>query len=417
MLCPVAVVLLFVGLGMLAVGGDVLVRAATGLARAAGLSPLVVGLTVVSFATSAPELAVTVDASLEGSPGLAVGNVVGSNMANILLVLGVAGLILPLGVRTSVVRRDVPVMIGLSALLLALSIGGRVSRVEGGVLLALLVAYVAASIVHSRRASGGAEGEDRGDDDAETGEHDDGVERHEQADGTEPDEEEDGADAGPDARPPRAPWVRVLVDSLLMVGAVALLVVGARALVAGATDIAVELGMSELVVGLTIVAVGTSLPEIATSVTAAVRGEIEMAVGNAVGSNIFNIGSVMAVTALVTPGGVPVDPGAVRFDLPVMLAVALALLPVAFTGCTIARWEAGLFTLLYVAYVTYLLLDSTGHDALDGFSVAMLAFVIPITAVTLIVLSSYEAGQRRGRREGEATARADMPVSTGRGGR
>jgi cation:H+ antiporter len=363
-------VMLILGLVMLVAGGHVLVLGADGLARAIGLSPLVVGLTVVSFATSAPELAVTVDASLSGSPGLAVGNVVGSNMANILLVLGVAGLILPLTVRTPVIRRDIPVMIGLSVLLLIMSVGGRVSQLEGAGLLGLLLAYVAWTIVRSRQA---------GDTDA-----------------ADPEAAGEGA---------RERTTTVPVGILYVAGGVALLVVGARWLVSAASDIAVDLGVSELVVGLTVVALGTSLPELATSVIAAIRGEIEMAVGNVVGSNIFNIGSVMAVTALVTPGGVPVEASAVRFDLPLMLAVALALLPIAFTGFVVARWEAALFTLYYVAYGAYLLLDSTAHDALPGFSVAMLGFVMPITALTLIVFATFEAGVRKGRRE-EAAARA-----------
>jgi cation:H+ antiporter len=391
-------VMLIVGLAMLVAGGHALVQGADGLARAIGMSPLVVGLTVVSFATSAPELAVTVDASLSGSPGLAVGNVVGSNMANILLVLGVAGLILPLAVRTPVIRRDIPVMIGLSVLLLVMSIGGRVSQLEGGLLLALLVAYVAWTIVRSREVAGAGEAGEPGT--GENPESDAGT--HDPATVTADGPVADGRD---DAEAARPRTTNVPVGILYVAGGVALLVIGARWLVSAASDVAVDLGVSDLVVGLTVVALGTSLPELATSVIAAIRGEIEMAVGNVVGSNIFNIGSVMAVTALVTPGGVPVEASAVRFDLPLMLAVALALLPIAFTGFVVARWEAALFTLYYVAYGAYLLLDSTAHDALPGFSVAMLGFVMPITALTLIVFATFEAGVRKGRRE-EAAARA-----------
>ncbi|MEE6294652.1 calcium/sodium antiporter [Georgenia wangjunii] len=350
--------LLLGGFAVLVAGGELLVRGAAGLARRLRLSPLVVGLTVVSFATSAPELAVTVDAALSGSPGLAVGNVVGSNITNVLLVLGVAGLILPLTVRLSAVRRDVPVMIAMSGLLLVLSIGGTIGRADGVVLLATLATYVAWTVVRSRRARAA----------------------------------DAGRDDGPAVRA-RRPWV----DALLVAGGVALLVVGARWLVRGATDVATALGMSELVVGLTVVAVGTSLPELATSVIAAIRGDVEMAVGNVVGSCIFNIGAVMGGAAVLAPSGVPVDPGAVRLDLPVMLVAALALLPVAITGFRVARWEAGLFVLYYAAYVTYLLLDSSGHDALPTFSAVMLWFVLPITALTLVVLVSYEVGLRRGR--------------------
>ncbi|WP_454084484.1 calcium/sodium antiporter [Georgenia sp. Marseille-Q6866] len=355
-LARVTALLLLGGFAVLVVGGELLVRGAGALARSIGMSPLIVGLTVVSFATSAPELAVTVDATLSGSPGLAVGNVVGSNITNVLLVLGAAGLILPIAVRRPVIRQDVPVMVGMSVLLLLLSLGGSVSRLDGLLLLALLVGYVTWRVVATR--------------------------------GSGRDEDDDAP-----ARP-GSPWL----NALLVVGGVAMLVVGARWLVRGATDVATTLGLSELVIGLTVVAVGTSLPELATSVIAALRGNVEMAVGNVVGSNIFNIGAVMGIAAVVSPDGVPVAAGAVRFDLPVMIAVALALLPVAFTGFCVARWEAALFVAYYVAYVTYLLLDAAGHDALPQFSGVMLLFVIPITVLTLVVLTSYEVGLHRGRR-------------------
>lgn len=362
--------LLLGGFAVLVVGGELLVRGAGALARSIGMSPLIVGLTVVSFATSAPELAVTVDASLSGSPGLAVGNVVGSNITNVLLVLGAAGLILPIAVRRPVIRHDVPVMVGMSVLLLLLSLGGSVSRLDGLVLMGLLVAYVAWRVVTTR-------GSGRDDDD----------------------------DAP--ARP-GSPWL----NALLVAVGVAMLVVGARWLVRGATDVATTLGLSELVIGLTVVAVGTSLPELATSVIAALRGNVEMAVGNVVGSNIFNIGAVMGIAAVVSPDGVPVAPGAVRFDLPVMIAVALALLPVAFTGFCVARWEAALFVAYYVAYVTYLLLDAAGHDALPQFSGVMLLFVIPITVLTLVVLTSYEVGLHRGRRTAGGDEKARRAASS-----
>ena len=349
------------GMALLVLGGEVLVRGASGLARLLGLSPLVVGLTVVSFATSTPELAVTARASLAGSPGLAVGNVVGSNIANILLVLGIAGLILPLVVQLPVVRRDVPVMIGLSGLLWVMSLDGGVSRLDGAVLLVLLLAYLAWALLRSGR-------------------HRVPVTAAQ-------------AEASPAPRGARA----VLVSTGFVVLGVAMLAVGAQWLVSAATDIALALGLSELVIGLTVVAIGTSLPELATSVIAAIRGNLEMAVGNAVGSCIFNIGAVMGISALISPAGVPVDAGASGFDLPVMLAVAVALLPIAFTGFVIRRWEAGLFVAYYAAYVVYLLLRSAEHDVLGPFSSVMLLFVVPLTGLTLILLATYEIGLRRGR--------------------
>jgi cation:H+ antiporter len=356
-------VLFAAGFTALVAGGEVLVRGASGFALTLGLSPLVIGLTVVSFATSAPELAVTLEASLSGRPGLALGNVVGSNIANVLLVLGLSALLLPLAVRSALTRRDVPIMIALSALLLLLSLDGSVSQLDGALLVLLLVGYVAYSVMVGRRQ---------------------GVET---SDG--------GVETEEDAKPARRPWL----DALLVVAGVVLLVAGARALVASATDLATALGLSELIIGLTVVAVGTSLPELATSVIAAARGERELAVGNVVGSNIFNIGAVMGVAAAASPGGVPVEASAVNFDLPVMVAVAVALLPVAFTGYGIARWEGGLFVAYYGAYTLFLLLDATTHDALQEYSALMLTFVLPLTALTLLLLAVYELGLRRGRNE------------------
>jgi cation:H+ antiporter len=368
----VTVALLLAGFAVLVAGGEVLVRGASTIATAVGISPLFVGLTVVSFATSTPELAVTLQASAAGSPGLAVGNVVGSNVANILLVLGVAGLILPLTVHGAVVRRDVPVMIAMSVLLWLMSLDGAVSTLDGAVLVVLLVAYVALTVVRSRRG---------------------GSTPAEAAAAPEVPEDADDAQAG------RAR--RLLVAAAMVAVGVGMLVLGARWLVSSATEIASALGLSDTVIGLTVVAVGTSLPELATSVIAAIKGDVEVAVGNAIGSNIFNIGSVMGITAMISDGGVPVDAGAVGFDLPVMVAVAFAMLPVAFTGFTVARWEAGLFLAYYGAYIAYLLLDSAGHDALPRFSAAMLWFVLPLTALTLVLLATYELGVRRGRRLAE----------------
>lgn len=357
--------LLLAGLLLLVIGGEVLVRGASTLATVAGISPLVIGLTVVSWATSAPELAVTLQATVAGSPGLAVGNVVGSNVVNILLVLGVAGLIVPLAVNSAVVRRDVPVMIAMSVLFWLMTLDGAVSTVDGAALLLLLAVYVTVTVVRSRRSS--------------------------------PAQSRLARDDEPEA-PQAGPARRLTTAAVMVAFGVALLVLGARLLVSAATEIASTLGLSETIIGLTVVAVGTSLPELATSVIAAVRGDVELAVGNAIGSNIFNIGAVMGLTSVVADGGVPVEAAAIGFDVPVMIAVAFAVLPVAFTGFTVARWEAGLFLLYYSAYVAYLLLDSAGHDALPGFSTVMLGFVVPISALTLVLLATYELGVRRGAR-------------------
>jgi cation:H+ antiporter len=388
---PTTVLLLVVGIAALVAGGEVLVRGGSGLARSLGMSPLVVGLTVVAFATSAPELAVTLGASLAGSPGLAVGNVVGSNVANVLLVLGLSALVLPLAVRSQLVRLDIPTMIFFSVVLLLVALDGTVSRLDGALLFALLLGFLVSSVLVGRRATARAA--------AVAAAPAPGAATRPAA--------ASGSAAAADPAGGGAPGAddadkRPLRDVLLVVVGVALLVVGARWLVSAATDIATAAGLSDLVIGLTVVAVGTSLPELATSVIAAVRGEREMAVGNVVGSNVFNVGAVMGLASLLTPGGVPVDGSAVRFDIPVMVVVSVALLPVVFTGFSIARWEGGLFVAYYAAYTAFLLLDASRHEALPAFSRVLFGFAAPLTALTLVLLVTYEVGVHRGRRSAAA---------------
>lgn len=352
--------LLVVGLVLLLGGAELMIRGAARLAVATGLSPLVVGLTVVAFGTSAPELAIGVDAALRGAPAIAVGNVVGSNIANVLLILGLSALVAPLLVARQLIRLDVPLMLALSVLTLLLALDGRIGRVEGGALVLMAVAYTAFVVRLARRESAAAR-----------------------------------ATAAAEVPEPavRVVWWRDL--ALVIVGLV-LLVLGARALVSAAVSIALSLGLSELVVGLTVVAVGTSLPEIAASAVATVRGHGEMAVGNVVGSNIFNLSVVLGASAAVAAGGMPVSAAALTFDLPVMTVVAFACLPIFFTGHRIARWEGGLFLGYYIAYTAYLLLDGTGHDAAPLLGRAMMGFVLPLTAITLAVVTARAWHLRRG---------------------
>lgn len=353
------IVFIVVGLVVLVAGGEALVRGASTLAAKAGISPLVIGLVVVSAATSAPELAVTLDAVLRGEPDLAVGNVVGSNIVNILFILGISALVMPLIIKRQLVRFDIPVMVGISVLLVAVSLDGSITLVDGLLLLAGLALHTVMSIVIGRREGSGAE----------------------------------TVEPALNSKP--APlWLALL----LLIAGIGLLVLGARLLVDGAVGIATALGISSLVIGLTVVAVGTSLPELATSIIAVRRGERDMAVGNIVGSNIFNIGMVLGLPAVLFGQGIPVSPAAIALDLPLMLATAVALLPIAFTGFAVARWEGVLFVLLYLAYTVYLVLASTAHDALEGFTDVMLWFVLPLLAVTLVAVTAYEVGVVRGRR-------------------
>lgn len=353
--------LVIAGLALLVAGGEALVRGAGTLASKAGVSPLVIGLVVVSAATSAPELAVTFGAVLNGEPDLAVGNVVGSNIVNILFILGLSAVLSPLVIKRQLVRFDMPVMVGVSVLFVAVSLDGSIGLFDGVVLFGSLVIHTIISIRMGRK-------------------------------------EVLAPDAKPDTMPLNSKPVSLWLAIVLLVVGIGLLVLGAQFLVTGAVSIATALGVSSLVIGLTVLAVGTSLPELATSLIAIIRGETDMAVGNIVGSNIFNIGLVIGVPAIIFGSEIPVAPAAISIDMPLMLAAALALLPIAFTGFVVARWEGALFVHIYVAYVLYLVLDSTGHDAATGFSTIMLWFVAPLVAMTLVAVTSYELGLIKGQK-------------------
>lgn len=347
----VTFILFVAGIGLLLVGAEGLVRGASRLAITVGVSPLVVGLTVVAFGTSAPELAVSVSSAIAGDADIGVGNVVGSNVFNVLLILGLAATIGPLVVSQQIVRIEVPLLILVSLVFYAFAANGNISTLEGCVLAAGIVVYTVWAIWRSRRETR----EVRAEYAAEFSGH-------------------------------RLAVRELAMDVVLVVVGLGMLVLGSEWFVNGAVELAETLGVSELVIGLTVVAAGTSMPEIATSVLASIRGERDIAVGNVIGSNLFNLLMVMGVTSVVAGGGIEVADAALRFDIPVMIAVAIACLPVFWRGYRIERWEGVVFLLYCVAYVTYLLLDSTEHDALGAYSVAMLGFVIPLTVITFAVL-------------------------------
>jgi len=360
--------LFFAGLAALVVGASALVRGAGKLALSLGISPLVVGLTIVALGTSAPEIAVSVASVLEGKTDMAVGNVVGSNIFNVLFILGISALIVPLVVHRQLIRQELPIMFGVSLLVVLLARDGRIGMTEGALLLALLVAYTVFLVRQSRRESAAVAAASAGVD----------AEGSAQA----PDEyNEEIRPAAPGAWDARLP-----VQLVLMAAGLGLLVLGSDWLVTSSVVFAKALGVSDVVIGLTIVAAGTSMPEVATSVAAALKGERDIAVGNVVGSNIFNILGCLGLSGLVAgSAGLTVAPSLLTFDLWVMLAVALACLPMFMTGGEIARWEGGVFAGYYVAYVAYLILAAQAHDALGAFSNVMLSFVVPLTLITLVV--------------------------------
>jgi len=340
------------GVALLIAGAEILVRGASRLAAAIGVSPLVIGLTVVAFGTSSPELAVSLQASLSGEPDIALGNVVGSNIFNVLFILGLSALITPLVVTQRLVRIDVPLMVGVSLLLYVLAFDGSIGRLDGLVLTGGIVGYCLFAIQQSLRESAAVRAEY---------------------------EKKFGQRA--------LRMNQWLLDIVLVVIGLAMLTLGSRWLLSGAVAVAEALGVSKLVIALTIVAAGTSLPEVATSVVASIRGERDIAVGNVVGSSLFNVLAILGLSSLVATDGIPAAPAALRFDIPVMIAVSVACLPIFFTGYRIARWEGFLFLAYYAAYTLYLILDAAQHDALPEFSAMMRLFVIPLTFVTLGVLA------------------------------
>lgn len=348
-------VYLIAGLVLLVAGAEVLVRGAAKLAAQFGVPPLIIGLTVVAFGTSAPETAVSVQAAFNSSGDLAIGNVIGSNIANVLLILGLTAVVAPLIVSRQLIRLDVPIMIGASLVVYALAWDGSLSRLDGALLFAGVLAYTGFLIISSRRDKSAVAEDD-----------------------------EFAKEFGLDE--PAKPYAWAINLGLIIAGLV-LLVTGSNFLVESAVTMARALGISELVIGLTVVAIGTSLPELATSIMAAIKGERDIAVGNIVGSNIFNLLCVLGLASMVSPQAINVAANALAFDFPVMIAVAVACLPIFFAGYRINRWEGLLFLAYYVAYTVYLVLSSTGKPFAEVFGEAMLGYALPLTAVTLVIIA------------------------------
>lgn len=303
---------LVLGMALLYGAAEALVRGASRLAGSFGLAPLVVGLTVVAFGTSAPEMVVSVVGAVEGRTGVALGNVIGSNIFNIGLVLGLAALVRPVSVDVRVVRREIPILLVASVGMVVLMWDGQLSRLDGAVATVGFVAYMAFVVRQATRASGGAE-----------------------------------SDAASEVVTPGGRAGSILLVAVGLAG----LVAGAHLLVEAAVAMARVLGLSELVIGLTIVAAGTSLPEVATSTVASARGEGDMAVGNVVGSNLFNLLAILGVSALVRP--IPVPAGGHMVELLVMIGAVVLLLPLARSGAELSRWEGAGLVLGFVVFVVF----------------------------------------------------------------
>lgn len=302
------------GFIILTLGAEALVRGASSIALRLGITPLIIGLTIVAFGTSAPELAVSVKSALAGNSGIALGNVIGSNIANIGLILAITALIRPIQVQSQVVKRDIPLMILASMLFWGLLLDGELSLIDGVILLSLLVGYLTFSYISSKNSN-----------------------------------EEEEIEAGPN---------NPLLSGLFIIVGISMLVGGGILFVNGAVDLAKTFGVSEVIIGLTIVAIGTSMPELVTSVLAALKGQSDIAIGNVVGSNLFNILGILGITAIVHPVSAL---GFQSFDFIVMLALAVIILPFAWTGLRIGRREGSVLLLSYLGYMAYLITQASAQ--------------------------------------------------------
>lgn len=360
---------LLLGLFVLVAGAELLVRGAVSLAELARISPLVIGLTVVAFGTSAPELAVSSISSLKGDSAIALGNVVGSNIFNVLLILGVSALIVPLSVSSQLVKLDVPIMIVASIAVAIAAANGSISRFEGVIFLLCAVVYTAWLIRTGRKEIANDESEPT-----------------------------DSAAEKPIAA---SRLVTVSVNIGLILGGLVLLVWGAKLLVDSATAIARGFGVSDMVIGLTIVAAGTSLPELATSIVAALKGQRDIAVGNVVGSNVFNLLVVLSTAAVLSSSGVPVPQSVFSFDVAFMVGVAVLCWPIFFTQAVVSRWEGALMLVLYVVYTGLLIASSVQLSWAPTGKSALVFAALPLVIAVVVVIAWLQR-QRNSLTQGSA---------------
>lgn len=354
------------GLAVLTFGADWLVKGASRLALSLGIAPLVVGLTIVAFGTSAPELAVSITSAYSGSNDIAVANVVGSNIFNVLFILGASALVAPLLVNQQLIRMDVPIMIGASVLLYSLAADGRLDLWDSAMLSALILAYTVFLFMESRREKSTAV----------VAEYDQGI------------SDVVGGEKG-----------SMVSDLFFIVAGLAMLVAGSRFFVGGAIEVARLLGVSEVIIGLTIVAAGTSLPELATSVVAAYKGERDIAIGNIVGSNIFNIFCVLGFSGLVSGGTLTVAPAMLATDIPLMIGVALLCLPFFRAGYVLTRARGAVFFAAYLLYVLFLVWKEQQAPALAHLQALVFSGLMPaliVGTVAVFVLSLRDEQKKQG---------------------
>jgi cation:H+ antiporter len=346
------VIELLSGLCLLLIGAELMVRAAVRLAERLHVRPLIIGLTIVALGSSAPQMTVSLQAALTDNPDIAVGSVVGSGIFNILVTLGLSALIIPLRVSRQLVRLDIPLMIGASLLVFILAWNKDLGRFDGVLLLGALALYLGLLFRQSRHST------------------------------------------RPHGARPQATQQSWLISVLMILAGLAMLVFAGRLLLGAAVVVATDLGLSERVIGLTVVAVGTSLPELATSLIAALRGQRDIAVGNVIGANLFNLLGVLGLTALLAPTPLSVSPNALDFDLPVMLGVAALCLPVFYSGYRVTRAEGLLLLGLYLVYGLHVVSFTTGMPLAGKLERLMLFYVLP-ALLTFLLFTSIRAWRRQ----------------------
>lgn len=346
------VIELLSGLVLLLLGAELMVRAAVRLAERLHVRPLIIGLTIVALGSSAPQMTVSLQAALTDNPDIAVGSVVGSGIFNILVTLGLSALIIPLRVSRQLVRLDIPLMIGASLLVFILAWNKDLGRFDGVLLLGALALYLGLLFRQSRHST------------------------------------------RPHTERPKDTQQSWLISVLMILAGLAMLVFAGRLLLGAAVVVATDLGLSERVIGLTVVAVGTSLPELATSLIAALRGQRDIAVGNVIGANLFNLLGVLGLTALLAPTPLSVSPNALDFDLPVMLGVAALCLPVFYSGYRVTRAEGLLLLGLYLVYGLHVVSFTTGMPLAGKLERLMLFYVLP-ALLTFLLFTSIRAWRRQ----------------------
>lgn len=347
-----SITLLCIGILILTAGGDILIRGSAALAKRANMSPMLIGLTVVSIGTSAPEFAISIYAALLNKTDIVIGNVIGSNIFNVLFALGLAAIICPLAVKIKSITLYVPAMILLSVLTYALALNHVISRIDGILLFAGFILFFIFMFKYEKK-------------------------HHEQL-----------------PTPDDIKHMSLMRITLFIMLGLALLTGGSRIIIYGASSLARLLHISELIVSLTIVAAGTSLPEAVASITAARRGETDLAVGNIVGSNIMNISGVLGLSAILAPSGILISQHVLDFDLIVMLASTIACLPIFYIGHNVSRAEGIFLFMYYIIYMIYVCLAALHHTYLPFLHAALIYFCLPLTALTLCIFIIRQRSQK-----------------------